>query len=390
VSGFFEPQAFLQNYWQKAPSFLADGLSPGLPEMEPDELAWLATQADVESRLIFTETSGETTKYRLENGPFSAATLNDLPPDNWTLLVHDVEKHLPDFRAWLDQAKFIPDWRIDDLMISCAAPGGSVGPHVDNYDVFLCQGSGRRRWSTGRPGDAEVDDRQTGLSLLKPFPLEAQFEAAAGDVLYLPPGVPHWGIAHHLCITLSVGCRAPSRRELQLGQERVLGRAVRDRPGADDRVLYKDPDLDVAESGPGRVDVRTIERVRDQRLLDERLSDGEIARIFGSVVTDPKAWLEPEPMRMPEFEEQLRRAGFIDVHGMARIAWMDLPGDPLVFVNGIHLEVTAHVLEAIRNLCSRRRLTAVERDLLGSLARGEDALTWLVSSGLFDAGHSLE
>ena len=117
-----------------------------MPVLEPDELAWLATLPDVESRLVFTEGTRANARYRVEHGPFEEQRLSELPQSNWTLLVQDVEKHLPDFRQWFECVTFVPDWRIDDLMISFAAPGGSVGPHQDNYDVFLCQGMGRREW----------------------------------------------------------------------------------------------------------------------------------------------------------------------------------------------------------------------------------------------------
>jgi 50S ribosomal protein L16 3-hydroxylase len=385
-----DPTPFLEEFWQKKPRFLPGALSSGLPAMEPDELAWLATQPDVESRIVFMETGDDATSYRVEYGPFTTGTLGKLPTEDWTLLVHDVDKHLPDFRAWLELAAFIPDWRIDDLMISCAAPGGSVGPHVDNYDVFLCQESGRRCWTAGRPGEAEIDDRQEALSLLKPFPAASVFEAMAGDVLYLPPGIPHWGVAEDLCVTLSIGCRAPTRRELELGQERVLGRSAMERPDTEDPMFYADPDLAVTESGPGRIDPRTLERIRAQKLLDERLADGELARVFGSVVTDPKAWLEPESMTMREFDERLQHSGAVDVHGMARMAWIELPDDALIFVNGLCREVSVEILGIVRETCSRRQLFAADRDVLGSLARGEDALDWMVTKGLFDGGHSLE
>jgi len=141
------------------------------PSLSADELGWLATLPDVESRLIFTETAADRTTYRVQDGPFTEEELASLPARNWTLIVQDVEKHLPDFRQFFAAVSFIPDWRIDDLMVSCAAPGGSVGPHLDNYDVFLCQGMGSRKWTLTDPAAAIVDTSAQQLSLLQPFTL---------------------------------------------------------------------------------------------------------------------------------------------------------------------------------------------------------------------------
>ncbi len=208
---------FLDRYWQKAPLFMPQALPAGLPELDSDELAWLATLSDIESRLIFSEHNGDTTSYRVEHGPFDDKLLAALPPHDWTLLVQDVEKHLPDFRSFVQTASFIPDWRIDDLMVSFAAPGGSVGPHRDNYDVFLCQGAGRRKWHIA-PANADLRIVESGeLSLLEAFADDSPVTARPGDVLYLPPGIAHWGIAEESCMTWSIGMRAPTMQEFMAG-----------------------------------------------------------------------------------------------------------------------------------------------------------------------------
>ena len=196
-----------------------DGIRPALIS---GELAWLATQEDVESRLVFTQGHGKDTHYQVRHGPFENDVLSSLPRQNWTLLVQDVEKHLPDFRALFAAVDFIPDWRIDDLMISFAAPGGSVGPHKDNYDVFLCQGEGVREWHLG-DGDKVIEDESSNeLSLVMPFVDQEPQTAAGGDLFYIPPGVPHWGIAQDFCMTYSIGMRAPSLAELKAAAVRLF------------------------------------------------------------------------------------------------------------------------------------------------------------------------
>ncbi|MEQ9563242.1 MAG: cupin domain-containing protein, partial [Woeseiaceae bacterium] len=196
--------AFLRLHWQKKPLFMPSGFGALDLDLEPDELAWLATQPDVESRLVFTERHANTVSYKVRHGPFEDTELSDLPDRDWTLLVQDVDKHLPDFRDFFRHCEFIPDWRIDDLMVSFAAPGGSVGPHRDNYDVFLVQGIGCREWRIAIDSPVSMDNTSSELSLLLPFAGDRVLPARSSDVLYLPPGIPHWGIAQDRCMTWSI------------------------------------------------------------------------------------------------------------------------------------------------------------------------------------------
>ena len=365
-----DADAFLSRYWQKQYLYGRGAADQSLPNLEPDEIAWLATQADVESRLVFTERQDGRTTYRLEHGPFDDSRLGALPSDNWTLLVQDVDKHLPEFRQFFDLVPYIPDWRIDDLMVSVAAPGGGVGPHRDNYDVFLVQGNGQREWRIGNPAGVSDDDSAGELSLLQPFDAEEVVAATAGDIVYLPPGVPHWGIANTLCTTWSIGMRAPTNRELRAGAERVHGAEP---ASTDTECFYADPDLVPAESEPGMISCQAIRRVIDQDLLDPSLTEFDTAMVLGAVVTDPKAWLMPEP------EPALPSS--MSVHGMARVAWHAAADYNLVFVNGVGRAVGKDALAFIRECCESRT---------GGMQPGaiDDAefLGWLHANGLFDSG----
>ena len=180
-------KAFLARHWQKAPLFIPQALDGLRPSVTRNELGWLATLDDVESRIVFTTTSQGRTRYRAEAGPFDSDYLAALPKRGWTLLVHDVEKHLPVMRRLFAAVPFIPDWRIDDLMVSFAAPGGGVGPHTDNYDVFLCQGIGVREWRVTTDRVANDTSASKELALTQPFDGEVSV-ARQGDVLYLPLG----------------------------------------------------------------------------------------------------------------------------------------------------------------------------------------------------------
>lgn len=383
--GLTEPD-FLRGHWQKEPLIMRGALDAVEPAMSPDELAWLATQHDVESRLVFTEHRTQGDPYRVEHGPFSAETLEKLPDRNWTLLVQDVEKHLPVFRALLAHVPFLPDWRIDDLMISAAAPGGSVGPHRDNYDVFLCQGIGTRNWRLGDPRDVTVDSASHELSLLEPFAAITEFDATEGDVLYLPPGIPHWGVAKSLCITYSIGMRAPVAHELALACERLFP-PDNDSPPASDRATLQfltDRDLDVAEVEPGQIAEGYIRRLRDQSLLPESLDDDQLAIVLGVVATDPKAWLAPDGMETDEAQDLLSRTATnyqATVHGMARIAWYGGRKNRYFFANGFHRNVSDKQYRIIRHLKERGGIAVAQ---LRADVEALELAVWMLERGVFD------
>ena len=352
---------------------MPDALPDALPELSADELGWLATLDDVESRLVFSKKENSATHYRVEHGPFDEELLANLPPENWTLLVQDVEKHLPVFRTRLQQARFIPDWRIDDLMVSFAAPGGSVGPHRDNYDVFLCQGDGSREWRIA-DADAELTVMDSlELSLLEPFADDNPLQANPGDVLYLPPGIGHWGIALDSCMTYSIGMRAPTLAEFTAGVSRILHRDIEH--DKTEELFYTDPDLMPGESEPGLISLRTMERARKCFANPATLDDDDFAMVFGSVVTDVKAWLAPESASEEEIDAILNSGcPEIQVHGMARLAWFCGANRNFVFANGLARPVSAPELEQVREICNSRAASVESSELF----------RWLAAKGAFD------
>ncbi len=352
---------------------MPQALPTDLPELSPDELGWLATLDDVESRIIFSDRDGSQINYRVEHGPFDENTLGALPPEDWTLLVQDVEKHLPDFRSFIQAASFIPDWRIDDLMVSCAAPGGSAGPHRDNYDVFLCQGAGQREWRIAS-ASADLETVDAGeLSLLEPFADDGPVTANSGDVLYVPPGMAHWGIATESCITYSIGMRAPTMSEFMAGVARMQDSDVKDQKT--DEIFYCDPDLTASEAEPGLISDRAIGRARKSIATGISLSDKDVALVFGSVVTDVKAWLAPEEPGAAEAEEVVSAAmAEIDVHGMARLAYCTIDEQNLAFVNGHAKPIDADQVKLVKGICANRMATVSDDDLF----------RWLLAHGAFD------
>lgn len=208
----FDAAAFLANNWQRKPLVIRNALPDFNCPVEGDDLAGLACEEAIDSRII-TEHQGQ---WHSESGPFSDADFQKLAAKNWTLLVQGVDRWLPEVSELLDYFHFLPRWRIEDIMISYAVDGGNVGPHYDQYDVFLIQGQGRRRWKIGDNCTPQTPLRDCDtLRLLRDFNTTDEQLLEPGDILYIPPGVSHWGVAEgDDCITLSVGFRAPSHAEL--------------------------------------------------------------------------------------------------------------------------------------------------------------------------------
>ncbi len=204
---------FLRDYWQRKPLLIRQCFPGFVCPFDEHDLAGLALEEAVESRLVYASRHGR--PWQLERGPFREKTLRKLPPEGWSLLIQGLEQWLPEMADLLDAFRFLPGWRLDDIMASFAPPGGSVGPHYDHYDVFLIQARGRRRWLVGPRCDhhsPRVAD--TPLRILDGFPVENEWILEPGDVLYLPPTVAHHGIAIDGCITLSVGFRSPTLAEM--------------------------------------------------------------------------------------------------------------------------------------------------------------------------------
>ncbi len=379
-------EGFLERYWQKALLFMPQALPGELPELSADELAWLATLDDVESRLVFTEQKDDATHYRVEHGPFDAKMLAALPAENWTLLVQDVEKHLPEFRVLLGEASFIPDWRIEDLMVSFAVAGGSAGPHRDNYDVFLCQGTGRREWRMAPANAALKTIESGGLLLLEPFIDDSPVTASDGDVLYLPSGVAHWGIATEACMTYSIGMRAPTLSEFSASLARIDDNASIEYAG-NDSPFYSDSDLTTDEAEPGLISARALDRARACFVTAASLPDDDFAYAFGCIVSDVKAWLTPEApigAEIDVFLKSLTAGAEVLVHGMARLAFLTSGKQRIVFANGFGKTVSPAQYEVFRRLCVNR---AAHGDLVQAMlnsAGGGELLRWLVAQGAFD------
>ncbi len=303
VLGGLSPEVFLRDYWQKKP-LLVRGAFPGFESpLSPEELLALACRDGMYPRLIL-ENAGEY-PWELLAGPFEPEELHSLPDRGWTILVGDVNRCVPAAAALLDPFRFLPNWRIDDVQVSYAPPGGNAGPHVDNYDVFLVQGYGQRRWQiscTPAPGDAAfVPDAD--VAILATFVPDAEWILSPGDMLYLPPRLPHWGVAVNHCMTYSVGFRAPVVQDLLHGLLVAAG------THADSTTHFGDAGRKPAEH-PGLIDADDLAWVR--RKVWQFLANGDdIDRLFGRFITQPGEALErpAEDMSAPEVRRLLVSGG---------------------------------------------------------------------------------
>lgn len=268
---------FLKNYWQKKPLLIRAAFPNYRSPISAEELAGLACEDFVESRII---TENKTIpKWSLENGPFPETRFSDLPKSHWTLLIQGLNKLFPEFDDLLHEFDFIPSWRIDDLMASYAAPEGSVGPHIDQYDVFLLQASGQRKWMISEePIDNDNFESDLPLKIIKSFKAESEWILDAGDMLYLPPNVAHYGIGLDDCMTFSIGFRAPSHAEL-------LSSYIDEHlTSLTDDLRYQDSDL-TATRRNGEITDDTIDKI--QTLLLSHFNDkSKIKNWFGCFITE--------------------------------------------------------------------------------------------------------
>lgn len=358
----FDAAAFLRDTWQQRPLLIRNPWKAWANPLEPDELAGLACAAEVESRLVVRTENN----WALEQGPFAEDRFAALEGAPWTLLVQAVDHHDPAVAALIAPFRFVPDWRIDDVMVSYASDGGGVGPHFDQYDVFLIQGLGRRRWQVGPRCDADSallphDD----LRLLADFEPTEEWVLEPGDILYVPPGFAHDGVAlGDECMTYSVGFRAPARGELIAH----WCEAVLDELDEDDR--YADPGLTV-QPNPGEITPAALAAL--QAMVTERLADSAaFARWFGEYTTAPKYpeidWAPDEALTPDEVREAMDDGAVLMRNPASRFAFVR--GQDLLFVDGEAHDCPAALAE---RLCGATRIEP-GADLIAGVALIADLL----------------
>lgn len=325
---------FLRDYWQKKPLLIKNGFTDFQDPITPDELAGLALEEEVESRLI--SCAGK--KWDVRTGPFE--DYSEFGDKDWTLLVQAVDHWHPEAAQLITPFRFLPNWRIDDLMISFAAPGGGVGPHLDQYDVFIIQGLGKRHWRVGLP-DSSLQQHCPHPRLLQITPFQACIDVITepGDILYIPPGFPHEGISIEDSLNYSVGFRAPAQKDLLTGLTDYL--IDHDISGK----RFTDPERQQSDS-IGEISTQDLQKV--QQMVQQLVSDNRLLpEWFGQFITQPKHELdlnEPDPhYQVTEIQEYLEEGSVLTRLGGLRCCYhlADNATDLLLFINGDRIVLPA-------------------------------------------------
>ncbi|HEX7371025.1 MAG TPA: cupin domain-containing protein [Rhodanobacteraceae bacterium] len=408
------PARFLRDYWQKRPLLIRKAFPDFQPPLSPDDLAGLACMDGALARIIRRDGNNTASssrgraqhgtrdllhlsrskadsgsplrsvrnddKWKVANGPFDDATFAQLPETDWTLLVQDVDKWDADTAVLLDAFSFIPSWRIDDVMVSYAANGGGVGAHVDQYDVFLLQGLGQRRWAIDARANPSTEFRDdVELKLLKRFTPSHEWVLDPGDMLYLPPGVPHDGVALGECTTFSIGMRAPASSEL------LFDLAAHVAESLPESQRFIDPDLAPAGDG-GEIDDAALRRVR--RAIGpaaSMLDDDALADWFGSFITRYRAAQVAVPRKRKLTVDAVAKRlehSIVQRDTWSRFAWRRKGRDASLYVAGNRFDVP---LAWARQLASARtRMDGAQLAKLPQEARGLALLAALVNAGYID------
>ncbi|NJJ57558.1 MULTISPECIES: ribosomal protein uL16 3-hydroxylase [unclassified Pseudomonas] len=360
--GGITAREFLRDYWQKKPLLIRQAIPDFESPIDADELAGLALEEEVESRLVIEH--GER-PWELRRGPFAEDAFSTLPEREWTLLVQAVDQFVPEVAELLEQFRFLPSWRIDDVMISFAAPGGSVGPHFDNYDVFLLQAQGKRNWKIGQMCSSESPLLpHADLRILAEFEESAEWVLEPGDMLYLPPRLAHFGIAEDDCMTYSVGFRAPSAAEVLTHFTDFLAQYLTDEE------RYTDADAQPV-SDPHQIQSDALDRLKS--LLAEHMSDERMLLTwFGQFMTEPRypEMVAGEELGEDDFISSLQDGAILVRNPSARMAWSEVDDDVLLFASGQSRYLPGKLRELLKLVCAADALHA---ENLGEWLLDEDA-----------------
>ncbi len=350
--GGLSPQTFMRRHWEKKPLLIRQAIPGFQPILDRTELLDLAAMDDVESRLVVQAVPGKEKVWRMRHGPLARKSLPPFKQRAWSVLVQGVDLHDERIHALMNQFRFVPDARLDDLMISYATDGGGVGPHFDSYDVFLLQAHGRRRWRIGRQKDMSLVPDMP-LKILANFEPEMEFVLEPGDMLYLPPRWAHDGIAEGECMTYSIGFRSPSKGEVAREVLQRMAEQAEDEAG---EAIYRDPKQE-ALTHSAEVPQAMVDFAVDamQAALRDPLA---LQRALGEYLTEPKAnvWFAGGA-ELP--------TGGVRLDRRTRMLY----DTKHIFINGESFRAGGRDAQLMRTLADHRYLPAVDMARLSEDAR---------------------
>jgi 50S ribosomal protein L16 3-hydroxylase len=343
----FSLDHFLEYYWQQRPVVIRAGFPEFEDLISPNELAGLACEDMIESRLI----SKQADVWHAQFGPFES--YDHLGEHNWTLIVQAVNHWSAEVAQLVEAFSFIPKWRLDDVMISYSTPGGGVGPHIDLYDVFICQGSGRRQWRVGERGEHRQFAAHAALLHTDPFDPIIDVELLPGDILYIPPGFPHDGVSLEESMSFSVGFRSKSARDMLSGFadyliDQDLGNA-----------LISDPKRP-AHTQQGLINAHDFAMIKTQ--MQAVLNDDQLVADFaGGFLSKTKCQLDLQALEYPyepdELLEQLQLQTLYRIGGLRCFYFDHSILDGIVYIDGDRYEFAASDQNALRALCNLEKLS---------------------------------
>jgi len=367
----FTLEHFMQHYWQQKPVVIRQGFKHFQDLISPEELAGLACEEAVDSRLVYKKRG----KWQAENGPFES--YDHLGKTGWALIVQAVNHWSPAVAELVKPFDFIPKWRLDDVMISYSRPQGSVGPHIDLYDVFICQGSGRRQWRVGDKGPHRQFAAHAALLHVDPFEAIIDVELLPGDILYIPPGFPHDGVSLETSMSFSVGFRAKSACDMLSGlADYVIDKEL-------GSTLLSDPGRPIHHH-QGQINGSDFARIKAQlhTLLDD---DTLLADFAGSFLSRTKCQLDlqalDEPLDAAALIDTLQQQPLVRTGGLRCFYLDQTVGEGVCYVDGERHAFGARAQAAVKALCDRDTLTHAPLRAALKLPAFVDALTQWVNAG---------
>ncbi|OUS29096.1 cupin [Thalassotalea sp. 42_200_T64] len=368
----FSRETFLRDYWQKQPVVIRQGFKNFENPIDADEIAGLAGLSEVESRMVYRD--GE--QWQAEFGPFD--DFQRFGEKGWSLVVQALDHWSEEAAEMIEPFRFIPNWRLDDLMVSFATPGGGVGPHIDLYDVFICQGSGKRNWRVGDIGNHVEFAAHDALLHVEPFQPIIDTELLPGDILYIPPGFPHDGVTLETSLSFSVGFRANSTATMVSG----LADHLTDKELAPE--LLSDPQR-VLSNNSGEISRADFQQIQNQLL--QLVENEPLMRQFaGSFLSQAKHELDlqiaDDAYNNEEISELLQANKLIRLGGLKAFYFSDSVDQGLFYINGEEHSLSTDIIAAVKLMCDNVTLPP---EMINSFSENENFISFL--GELLDAGY---